>query len=58
MDPGYAAGSGRVLDDLDVDPAELATANQDVVSVFIGKAQIGDLRDLPEQAGAEPLDQR
>ena len=58
MDPGYAPRSGRILNNLDIDPTEFATADKDVIPVFIGKAQIGDLWDLSEQAGAQRLDQR
>ena len=57
MDPNDAARSGRVFDELDVDAAVAAAANQDEIAVLVGEVEIGDLRDLSEQAAGEGFDQ-
>src|SRR5712672_908848 len=58
MDPGDAARSGHVLDELDVDAIVAAAANQDEIAILVGEVQIGDLWDLSQQAPGKGFDQR
>ena len=58
MHPGDVTGPRQVLDKLDIGAAGLTAADQHKVAVLVGCVEIGDLRDLQQQAVADRFDQR